>query len=294
MTETQIKYFLKTCDTGSITAAADELSVTRSAVSKVIISLEEELCHQLFVRNKTGVVPTAAGEALYMRLDSRKNTYEAIKNYIIGLDNSSDDVINVGVTPTNIDAVYDILMEYQNRNKSHRINIREAKWDDLKELVLSGKVDIAFLPTRDPSHAFPEYTGIRVYTTIVCLAVSPDHPYADRDKIGVLDLVRTPLGYVSGVIPAERMIMKTCKAVVDTEPDIVIRSSSRALLHRLAKNGSIACIVSSALKNEWSDLVFIPMDFAPPVDHYLVWKEEKENLSIKELIKFILDRCPLD
>ena len=294
MTETQIKYFLKTCDTGSITAAADELSVTRSAVSKVIISLEEELCHQLFVRNKTGVVPTAAGEALYMRLDSQKNTYEAIKNYIIGLDNSSDDVINVGVTPTNIDAVYDILMEYQNRNKSHRINIQEAKWDDLKELVLSGKVDIAFLPTRDPNHAFPEYTGIRVYTTIVCLAVSPDHPYADRDKIGVLDLVRTPLGYVSGVIPAERMIMKTCKAVVDTEPDIVIRSSSRALLHRLTKNGSVACIVSSALKNEWSDLVFIPMDFAPPVDHYLVWKEDKENLSIKELIKFILDRCPLD
>ena len=293
MTETQIRYFLKTYETGNITAAADALMVTRAAVSKTIIGLEEELDHQLFERNKTGVAPTEAGEALYVRLNAQKNSYEAIEKYIRELDSSSELPIRAGVTPTNIDAVYDILMEYQSKVRGRRVTIEESRWDDLKSSILNGDVDIAFIPMRDVGSTLPDFNAVRVYTTNVSLAVSPDHPYADKNTVGVLDLIRTPLGYVSGVIPAERMINTICRAVLDTEPDIVIRSSSRELLHRLTKKGSVACVVSDAMKEEWGDLIFIPVDFAPPVDHFLVWKKDNEEPRIKDIVMFILDNVPL-
>ena len=50
MTETQIRYFMKAFETGNITSASEDLMVTRAAVSKVIISLENDLSHQLFKR----------------------------------------------------------------------------------------------------------------------------------------------------------------------------------------------------------------------------------------------------
>ena len=111
MTETQIRYFMKAFETGNITSASEELMVTRAAVSKVIISLENDLSHQLFVRNKTGITPTEAGEALYVRLNAQKSSYDSIEKYIKELGSESELPIRVGVTPTNIDAVYDILME---------------------------------------------------------------------------------------------------------------------------------------------------------------------------------------
>ena len=49
--------------TGSITAAADELSLTQGAVSRQIRALEEQLGAALFVRERQRVRPTVAGAA---------------------------------------------------------------------------------------------------------------------------------------------------------------------------------------------------------------------------------------
>ena len=49
--------FLKVCETGSFSAAAEVLSYTQSAISQMMAGLEEELDVQLFVRGKKGVVP---------------------------------------------------------------------------------------------------------------------------------------------------------------------------------------------------------------------------------------------
>lgn len=60
-----LKGFVATARRGSITAAADELCLTQSAVSRQIQSLEQRLGAPLFVRGKRGIALTAAGEGLY-------------------------------------------------------------------------------------------------------------------------------------------------------------------------------------------------------------------------------------
>jgi len=60
-----LKGFVATARRGSITAAADELCLTQSAVSRQIQSLEQRLGAPLFVRGKRGIVLTAAGEGLF-------------------------------------------------------------------------------------------------------------------------------------------------------------------------------------------------------------------------------------
>lgn len=50
---------------GSFTAAARELHLTQSTLSKHVAALEREFGADLFVRDRSGLKLTAAGEALY-------------------------------------------------------------------------------------------------------------------------------------------------------------------------------------------------------------------------------------
>ena len=55
------KYYIliKVMESGSFTAAAEELNYTPSGISRMIQSLEDECGFRLLLRSKTGVIPTA-------------------------------------------------------------------------------------------------------------------------------------------------------------------------------------------------------------------------------------------
>ena len=59
------KVFKEVADAGNITAAAQALYISQSAVSQSIKQLETELQARLFSRNSRGVVLTAEGKMLY-------------------------------------------------------------------------------------------------------------------------------------------------------------------------------------------------------------------------------------
>ncbi len=60
MTLTQIKYFLKIVETGSVSRASKELFISQPTISRSMAALEEEFGIQLFLRSKP-VVLTEAG-----------------------------------------------------------------------------------------------------------------------------------------------------------------------------------------------------------------------------------------
>lgn len=60
-----MEYFRTVARLGSVSAAAQHMSVTQPAVSKQISRMETELAMKLFHRTPSGMAMTAAGEALY-------------------------------------------------------------------------------------------------------------------------------------------------------------------------------------------------------------------------------------
>ncbi len=59
------EYFYHAARLGNLTAAANEINISQSALSKAILKLESELDCQLFFRNRRGVQLTPAGEILF-------------------------------------------------------------------------------------------------------------------------------------------------------------------------------------------------------------------------------------
>ncbi len=61
----ELAAFVAAVDAGTIGAAADSLSLSQSAVTKRLQSLERRVGHSLLARSHTGVQPTEAGSAFY-------------------------------------------------------------------------------------------------------------------------------------------------------------------------------------------------------------------------------------
>ena len=64
MTLKQIEYYEAVCQTGNVTAAAQQLYVSRSVISRALQELEEELGIRLFLRSRDGMELTEQGVML--------------------------------------------------------------------------------------------------------------------------------------------------------------------------------------------------------------------------------------
>src|SRR5262245_36086503 len=84
--------------TGSVTAAAKELSLTQSAVSRQIIALEEQLGVELFVRERQTIRLTPAGDGYAREI---REALRRISSASLNLRaNPHGGTLNLAVLPT--------------------------------------------------------------------------------------------------------------------------------------------------------------------------------------------------
>lgn len=95
----QLEYFIKVCDCGSFTQAAQKNYISPQGINSAILRLEKELGKQLLVRFNNGVKPTADGEYLYKKAyqiivmvkDCENHFHtELTKTQIIGISLTTD------------------------------------------------------------------------------------------------------------------------------------------------------------------------------------------------------------
>jgi DNA-binding transcriptional LysR family regulator len=63
----RLTYFVAVVETGSFTAAAERLGITKAVVSQQVARLEHEFQTSLLARTTRKVQPTEAGQAFYLR-----------------------------------------------------------------------------------------------------------------------------------------------------------------------------------------------------------------------------------
>ena len=89
MREMQDKYeiFLKICETGSFSKAAESLNYTQSGISQMIAGLESELGVKLFARMKKGVVLTDGGNKLLPYIREMVNQKDKLRQAAFNINN---------------------------------------------------------------------------------------------------------------------------------------------------------------------------------------------------------------
>ena len=175
------RVFKEVAEAGNITAAAQTLFISQSAVSQSIKQLEAELQTRLFARNSRGVTLTADGRMLYEYVRSAMGLLETGEEKLSQSRDLLMGHLTIGASDT---VTSQFLLPYLDR--FHRqypaihIQIISGRSHKVLGLLQSGKVDIAFASTPQEGASLETFPCLATHSIFVAGAEYPcdfDHVY---------------------------------------------------------------------------------------------------------------------
>lgn len=179
METARCKAFLYAAETGSITKAAEELSYTPSGVSQLIQAFENEIGAQLLHRNKRGVTLTEEGKRFMPAV-------RELLHHEAAIEQLAAEVRGLAVGTVNIAAYSSIathwlpavIKEFQKQYPGIEIHLHEGVRQEVEELLLNKKADVAFMSYKEPM----DFEWIPLADDPMLAVLYKGHPMAKRKK----------------------------------------------------------------------------------------------------------------
>ncbi|MFF5988318.1 LysR family transcriptional regulator [Prauserella flavalba] len=220
----QLTAFVAVAETGTISAAAERMLVSQSAVSLAINDLEKALGAQLCVRRRAhGVQLTPTGEAMLVR--ARLLLQQAAEMQAESANSSGEltGPLSLGCYPTVGPTILPpLLARFTERHPGVTIRFREAMADELAHKLDSGELDAAIVYDLELPSSWQSTT---LLTRHPALVVARDHPLADSPgPVTLKDLANEPM-VLFDTNPSANHAMQVCAAAGFT-PRIGYRSAN--------------------------------------------------------------------
>lgn len=187
----QLSYFLAVARHGSVTAAANAVDLSQSAMSNAIAELEKSLGVQLLVRQAArGMFLTTAGEILVSRAGRLLEDAEEIAAQVRASNMLLRGPLNVGCYASFVPTVMpSVLAEYMRNYPDVDVRLREGSEDQLTDWLRAGECDLAVTYGVElPS----DISFVPLITLKSYVLVSASHPLARAKKLDFAALRDTP------------------------------------------------------------------------------------------------------
>lgn len=206
---------------GSFSKAADELFISRSALTQQIKQLEKELGFIIFDRNHKGVSLTKEGTYFINEIQQLQSGYDKTIDYCRRNQHMVQDFIVIGVMPNLKSPFLSIICkEFRQQYPLVEIRFRDYFLKDYEAKFKAKEFDISVEYFFNYNHSLKEIEGKKLLTTTHSLHVVPDHPLAHNKSIRFEDLRGHKLiMYRQGVTKSEDMLREYLQ---NNEPEITI------------------------------------------------------------------------
>ena len=175
-------------ETGQLAIAAERLSVTQPAASRMLAGIEKLIGMTLFVRHPKGMTPTPAGEILARNAAGLLNGLQQTLQEVSAVSSGKAGSVRVGsVTGGAVAFVVPAIQKLKETAKSAEIYVNVAPSDVLIQGLIDGEFDFVLsrLPPGIDARQFTILTG-RV--EIIRFLVREGHPLADEKKLRLSEL----------------------------------------------------------------------------------------------------------
>jgi len=142
----QVRYFIAVAENGSITGAAQQLSVSQSTVTEAIKGLEDELGVQLIERQARGVALSYKGQQFLRHAHRIMAEVSDAQSALRGQEAPLTGTLQIGVTT--LVAGYclsDLLARFRRVFPAVQVSVVEDTRDYLEHLLLNGEIDVAVI-----------------------------------------------------------------------------------------------------------------------------------------------------
>ena len=252
------RVFKEVAEAGNITAAAQNLFISQSAVSQSIKQLESDLQSRLFARNSRGVSLTPDGKMLYEYVRSAMGLLETGEEKL-----SQSRQLQVGHLTIGASDTVTSQFRFHRQYPGVHIQIISGRSHKVLGLLQSGKVDIAFASTPQDASSLSTFRCFDTHSIFVAAAdydCNFDHIYT------LEEIIRFPLILLerkaSSRLHLDKFFLQNGHHL---NPEIEL--GARSLLVDLAAIGfGVAGVTEEFVKNELASgkLRKLQTDFAIP------------------------------
>lgn len=285
---TQVQYVLAVAATGSFSAAADELYISQSSLSKRIIALEKELGVALFDRSRRQIALTPAGAAF---VEHARVIDEASRALLADLGEfKAAPTLRIVAIP--VIAQYGItetISRFRDKHPDIALALEEREASAILPALESQQFDLAFL--RDNYLDRAAYLLREVADDRLLVAVSHKHRLAGRPSLALAELAdENHIMFDKGTVVHE-LAVDACRAA-GFEPRIFYASLRvESVLGLVASNSGVALMMEKVVAyHRHPDVVAIALDEL--IESRIVLaasKNTKLSRSARHFMDFVAD-----
>jgi DNA-binding transcriptional LysR family regulator len=192
MTINQLRYFLTLAQTLNYTKASKQLYLTQSHLSKTIVTIEQEIGVQLFIRNKRNVRLTQAGEIFHSEISDLISAFDSIIDKTKEAHKGVSGIIDVGFPGTAmIRLLPAIVNRFRRAYPNISLNLFDYTYSSLGDALCTDKFDVVILPDRELNDIVG-FEKKHLTADDMCIVVNKDHPAAERNFAELCDFKNDP------------------------------------------------------------------------------------------------------
>ena len=244
----QVRYFVAVAEFGTVSRAAQELSISQSAVTEGIKDLEAHLGVKLFERRRRGLDTTHQG---HIFLRHAKAILTEVVNAEISLSGASNEMrgkLNIGVTSLTAGYVLsDILSRFRRAWPGVEVSAVEDTGEYLEHLLVGGELDIAVMiasELRNPQALHSDILTVSQFR----LWLPFGHPLSSKESISLTDIAAEP----QILLDVDEMQGNRLLSALGSRPNIAFRTKSVEAVRSLVASGAGVALLPELVYRPWS------------------------------------------
>jgi LysR family transcriptional activator of glutamate synthase operon len=285
----QVQYFLMVAEKGSFTAAAEELHISQSSVSKHIIALEKELGCPLIDRSRRRIALTQAGEAFSKHARILNETYLAMMAELSEYRTTpSFSVLSIPVI-----AQYGItsyLAQFRIAYPHFDFTLEEREPLPILRSLNNHTHDLAFV--RDHYLDTERYISLVIAQDKLLVAVSKNHRLADRQSVSLNELADENFITYEKSTLIDELVVDACHKA-GFEPRIIYATLRiESILGLVASNSGIALVMRKVFDHsKHLDVTGVRLDETIRSNVVLAWLRTKRlSKAARSFVDFMSEK----
>ncbi|MBA5777869.1 LysR family transcriptional regulator [Stappia sp. F7233] len=246
----QLQYFVAVAEQGTVSGAAQLLSISQSAVTEAIKELETDLGVTLFERHSRGLNITHKGHQFLRHSTAILASVSDARRAFQEAEPAVEGRLNLGVTSLVAGYVLsDMLARYRRAFPSVEVSAIEDNGDYLEHLLIGGELDVAVMVIsnlRDRMALESEILEVSPYRLWLPLS----HRLVTQQSISLSDLSGEPLIMLT-LDEIEEATGKLLGAL-GARPHVAFRTRSVEAVRSLVATGAGVALLPDLVYRPWS------------------------------------------
>jgi len=283
MTFKQLEYFAAVARTLSFTEAAAEVFVSQPALSRGIVSLENELGVSLLNRNHHTVSLTPAGTLLASELPELRKELDRVITLVRQTENGLMGRLNIGVLEEQqLDEVMQVTFNYFAQSLP-LVEFTPIRMDgrDLLDELNRNRLDIIFSMDFGLSDN-PDLDVLQLDSVPFCMIIPPDHRLAGKSSASLADFRQDTIIIDEGQkLTGEAAFLQSCFQKAGVTPIVKMAANIHTRLLWTESGFGVSMFNASNRACNSTSVRAIPLNDVPNARLVLAWRKESQNPSLR-------------